>query len=192
LATKILSGEITTWKNYYHTDPSGKGFCGQWGGLFCLNLFPINFRRHNNSGWSYELQNITGFATKHHYRVWCVERRFPHLQELAVQYKPSVIVCPSASETRDDCITAFGRRGQELGYPIFCLPSTAKKDLPVYRLASHVQECVFWVVPFLGQGGIMADCQIQKLGEYIRDDIVRRTPERLTGFWPEVDSHGKT
>lgn len=180
------------WRSHYYEqeiDPedqrklADRGYCGKFGGNLSLNLYPINFPRLEDAHWSETHRQRTGFETQYHYKAWCVENRFMKLRELVSKLKPAAIVCTSAVDTRNDFRLAFCDPSLPLGDPI-TLSEQGKKKLVVYKVSGNDGTTTVWIVPFLGQGGIMADRAIIRLGGMIRDDILERDRHRLDGFWP--------
>jgi len=180
LASVVLTGELDGWRRYYREDADEKGFCGRYGGVFCLNLFPITCRRITEDGWDSHLQTRTGFPSRHHYRAWCVEYRFGFLRDLARSHRPAAIVCPSAADTRHYSLHAFAH-----GVPLPERPimerQVGRKHLRTYKLASCIENSSLWVVPFLGQGGVMSNAHVRDLGRLIRNEICHGAPQRLDG-----------
>ena len=184
LTVAVMSGDISEWRQHYYSDSEQKGYCGACGCNFSLNLYPINFRRIGDAGWNDDLRCGTGFASRHHYRAWCVEHRFRWLQKLMSNHKPSAVVCCAAAETRDDFARAFcGRSPQDWSKPFSTL-DRGRKRLSFFKLNGIVDGTTVWIVPFLGQGGLLRDDDIKTVGGWIRADILKSAPNRLSGFWP--------
>ena len=174
------------WRHHYCTDPELKGYCGRSGGNFSLNLYPIPFRRISDAKWHSSLTNTTGLQSRQQYRDWCERYRFPILRDLVRTHKPAAIICTSAIETRKDFASAFcDDRKIDWEAPFNTLPQR-KTALPIFRLPSVSSETTLSIVPFLGQGGILSNENVLKLGRWIRADILARSPERLNGYWPPL------
>lgn len=185
LTVAVLSGAISGWRQHYYTDKEHKGYCGARGGNFSLNLFPITFRRIGDAEWTDKLRTTTGFQSSDQYRAWCREHRFPWLRELVQRYRPATVVCCSAAKTRNYFLSAFSNESARLPEPFKYL---GKKKLPVYKLEGCTDKTSLWIVPFLGQGGILANGDIEHLGTLIRADILNNSNIRLEDFLPQADT----
>jgi len=75
-----------TYKEYME-----KNYCDKESNEFKLNLFPLSAA--NMDEWTEKHINITQTKIKYHYKTYCSMFRFKLLHDLAIKFKPKVIVC---------------------------------------------------------------------------------------------------
>lgn len=147
-----------------------------------LNLYPLPMNRSGDDGFGREHQSLTGFPNKVHYKAWCMEHRFPFLRALVEKYSPEVIVC-TGSSFRQDFRYAF--LGADRIHPAADdMPAVVELTRPsdgerqdgkrrrkpkTVELAPINESTLMVVTPFLGQGGLMANQDLEKLGHILRE-----------------------
>lgn len=152
-------------------------------GVAChLNLYPLPMNRAGDDGYGREHQALTGFPTKVLYKAWCMEHRFPFLRKLVEQYRPEVVVCTGSSFAQD---FRFAFLGVDRIHPEAGATGNSEKlvrsgdDDPqagekvrapkVVEFTPINEHTLLVVTPFLGQGGLMANEDLENLGRILRD-----------------------
>ncbi|MCX5751368.1 MAG: hypothetical protein NT099_06855 [Candidatus Saganbacteria bacterium] len=143
----------------YHKD---KLFNGK-GDTFLMNLYPLDFARHDDAFDNLDIQ-ATGLKNRDEYALWCRLNRFPKLRELFLKSKAKCLVC-------------YSKRNKMDFLSIFQVNDINKESVSSIDINDSSITCFQvngkWVflIPFLGQGGLMSDDSLKKLGELIRSKI---------------------
>lgn len=134
-----------------------------------LNLYPVPFNRSEDAGFTQAHQALTGFPNKILYKAWCMEHRFPALRRLVHAYRPRVLVCTGTSFASDFRLAFLGpERVFEAGRALtqeHAAGSPALQQVQMHAICDHT---LLAITPFLGQGGLMANDDLQQLGRRLR------------------------
>jgi hypothetical protein len=133
---------------------------------FHLNLFPFWFPRAEADYWTPAHAELSGLPTRRAYEGWCTVHRLPVIFEFVRKYQPAAVIAVGRSYAAEHRIAFLGPGGQfrTQGRP-HELPSGKKVD--EYESPDLPGTQVF-LTPFLGQGGIMADRDLEALAGFIR------------------------
>jgi hypothetical protein len=158
-----IFGNAVACNNY--TDYMRRFLYTQNGHCFKLNLYPLSAQNTSPDLWDQHYYKLTGLPTKILYWAWCAENRFPFIKSLVEQYSPKVILA-TGSSFRRDYILAFAKPEQifQQGQ----IHHLANDQLSVEEIIVHGDHTHLLITPFLGQGGIMADADLQALATIIQ------------------------
>ena len=183
LTITVLTGALSDWRTHYHSNPEQKGYCGKHSGNFSMNLFPISFRHISNTNWNEELRSKTGLSSLDCYYEWCINHRFPLLRSLVTEHKPAAIVCCGIGKRNNFAQAFCGKTQKNWNDRLFNKKKKSTKTLLYYKLQSIINDTTVWIVPFLGQGGLLSNKDIEELGNWVRSDIIERKGNNLNEFW---------
>jgi len=137
--------------------------CRSDGNSFLMNLYPLRFAKSGDENWTKAHYELTGFPNKLIYKAWCMEHRFPRFKDLVEKHKPKLLLCVGSGFS-DDFRLAFlpeevlFEAGQNISLP-------SGKKCQRFEINNH-QTTVF-LMPFLGQGGVMSDKDLRFIGNRI-------------------------
>ena len=123
---------------------------------FKMNLYPIAFRNVSDDLWSEHHYRSTGLPTKPLYQAWCQIERFPIIKSWVSNNKPKVIVCTGTTYLREFVMAFCGIEN------VFCkLEEQSLDGGNLFWTIINDGETALFVTPFLGQGGLKSDAQIE-------------------------------
>lgn len=140
----------------YHKD----SLFNEKGETFLMELYPLEFHRHYDAFDDLDTQ-VTGLRNRDEYAFWCRLNRFPILREHFLKSKAKCLVC-------------FSKTNKMEFLSIFQVNDIDKDSVSTDDVNDSSITCFQvngkWVflIPFLGQGGLMSDDSLKKLGELIR------------------------
>lgn len=143
-----------------------------------LNLYPLPLNNAADSEFGDEHRRRTGFPNKTWYRAWCMEYRFPRLRQLVERHSPLALVCTGTSFAADFRLAFLGEEGTHSS-PVDVVD--LGREHPTGRAGSRKVEfyrmnagpTLLAITPFLGQGGIMANDELETLGRILAERTSR-------------------
>jgi hypothetical protein len=138
--------------------------------VFKINLYPIAFHDENSELWEEMHYQKTGLPTKHQYQAWCQVNRFPVIRSWVQENKPKAIICTGTTYLRE-FVLAFG--GIKHLFQPLNKESLSGGSLLHWTPINQGQTILF-ITPFLGQGGLKSDAQIESHASKIRDICVKK------------------
>ncbi len=148
------------WKDYLLNN-----LCDKNSDVLKMNLYPVNFKDTNLINWSDRHIAITGMYQKVQYKAWCIQNRFPQLNNLLIKYSPKVLI-GVGSDHKLDYLLAFTDLLQAK-FEEHILNSTKTKLCECAWINGG--KTLMILTPFLGQGGLMSDETLQSLGRLARE-----------------------
>jgi len=127
---------------------------------FKMNLYPIAFHNDSNNLWEKWHFRKTGFPSKPLYQAWCQLNRFNAIKSWVGQNNPKVIICTGSTYLREFLMAFSG-------------PEDVFATLEEHKFESggilnwkkiNSERTILFITPFLGQGGLKSDSQIEEYG----------------------------
>ena len=142
--------------------------------VFKMNLYPIAFHNESSELWKEWHYRKTGLPTKHLYQAWCQVERFPVIRSWIKENKPRAIICTGTTYLREFVLAFDGI--EHLFRP---LNQESLIGGGLYWIPINQGQTILFVTPFLGQGGLKSDVQIESHASKIRDICI----EKFGGDW---------
>ena len=149
-------------KEYKKTYQDTRTF-DQGSDTFKMNLYPIGFKNESDGLWSEWMFKTTGFPSKPLYQAWCQLNRFPAIKSWVESNDPKMIICTGSTYLRE-FLMAFS--GYEHLFADINESKLTKGSL-FWRVINDGKTILF-ITPFLGQGGLKSDAQIEECGLEIK------------------------
>ena len=130
--------------------------------VFKLNLYPIAFHNKSTELWEEWHYKKTGFPSKPLYQSWCQLNRFPLMKQWVNKNAPKAIICTGSTYLREFLMAFSGIQDA------FAIMHENQLDGSAL-LWKEINEgkTILFVIPFLGQGGLKSDVQLEKYGHEI-------------------------
>ena len=136
--------------------------------FFKINLYPISFKDTDESHWSYEWHQKTGFPTKHHYILWCWNHRFKSIKKwMNPDNPPRLIICVGKT-LLPDFLMAFVGQENTIFDNNMTIENLEDRDLTWLRINND--KTILCVTPFLTNShGLNSYDRINAMGLRIRE-----------------------
>lgn len=131
-------------------------------GYFKANLFTVAFKNTNETRWTTDFQELTGFKTKNDYLAWCRENRSKVMKSWMLEYQPKLIVCYGKSYLKD-----FKYCFSDSDDVVVNQELIEDRELSWFR---NLNGTLVVVTPFPGnRWGLVKNTTIQKFGKRIAE-----------------------
>lgn len=161
-AVKLLAAmqqeDVSAYKDFY-----ARSACfARDSSYFKLNLFPLSFPNTSHSHWEPWIAELTGFASKREYEIWCETNRFPVMADWARTYRPKAIICTG---TTDPFCTWFQKA---FGFEHGTMSEATVEGKLVKHFVTRNGATHVVITYFLGgRRGLNSNKQIEATGHYI-------------------------
>ncbi|WP_448569599.1 hypothetical protein [Thalassotalea ganghwensis] len=140
--------------------------------VFKLNLYPIGLPNTEDNLWgTFNLDRLTGLATKQEYRNYCKEHRFPFFREEFNKHKPRLILCTGTSYIEDfaSCFLGIDNISELTCEELTDVSLKNNKPRKLYwKWAS--ENTLFATVPFMtNPSGLNSHSLLQQFGTRIKE-----------------------
>ncbi len=126
---------------------------------FKMNLYPIAFHNESNELWEEWHFRKTGLPTKPLYQAWCQLNRFPSIMNWVFENSPKAIICTGTTYLREFLMAFSGPEN------IFSQINEVPLDgRYLFWKKINQDKTILFITPFLGQGGLKSDAQIEAHG----------------------------
>lgn len=144
--------------------------------VFRLNLYPVAFKDTSHQYWhDNDLKEITGFASKYLYQLWCFFNRFPEFLKLRKEHEPELIICTGVDYLRDFLRSFVGDKNiEDIEVGTLKGQSTANNHERAYYYVKTGKTLVVVIPFFSGSRGLNSYYLLNKMGKKIKEELVKK------------------